>query len=303
MQRDRQQQFIDWLKGSELFLREEGDEMALRCFPVDLYKQFFGKGLKSSCCFWPVGVDRLDEAEVESLDMVCKRAGLINGMRVLDFGCGFGGLSFWISENYPDCEIVSLPFSPVQRLYLEGEIEEYEYENIEIADVDIQDFDPEGCFDMIFSLEALSGMLNVDKIFSLFAQWLTPDGRLFLQSACHKNIAYNISSIGQNDWLAHYYMRGGIMPSDSLYLYFQKDLHIEQHWRISGLHYEKTADAWLKNIDWNSDKVNAVLRGFCGGESERFFNRWRMYFLTLSELFRSRGGNEWWVSQYLFKRG
>ena len=93
------------------------------------------------------------------------------------------------------------------------------------------------------------------------------------------------------------------MPSDELFLHYQNDLKLQKRWRWNGDHYHKTCEAWLKKQDEQRDHVLPILAETYGkDQAQLWFQRWRMFFLACSELFAYRGGNEWWVSHYLFER-
>lgn len=93
------------------------------------------------------------------------------------------------------------------------------------------------------------------------------------------------------------------MPSDHLLLYFQEDMVLEEHWRVSGSHYRKTAEAWLGNLDKNKRLLMAVLQAAYGtAEAKRWLQRWRIFFMACAELWGFSKGGEWWVSHYLFRR-
>ena len=76
--------------------------------PTEFFALVLGKRLKYSCCYWPEGVSTLDEAEEAMLHLTCERAQLEDGMRVLDLGCGWGSLSLWIAEQYPNTRVTAI---------------------------------------------------------------------------------------------------------------------------------------------------------------------------------------------------
>jgi cyclopropane-fatty-acyl-phospholipid synthase len=76
-----------------------------------------------------------------------------------------------------------------------------------------------------------------------------------------------------------------------------------EHWRVSGTHYQNTAEAWLANMDSRRAAVLPVLAATYGAaEARRWWVYWRVFFMSCAELFGYRGGNEWIVSHYLFER-
>ena len=76
--------------------------------PTEFFQLVLGTRLKYSCCYWPEGVTALDEAEEAMLRLTCERARLEDGMDILDLGCGWGALSFWIAEQYPNSRVVAV---------------------------------------------------------------------------------------------------------------------------------------------------------------------------------------------------
>ena len=91
------------------------------------------------------------------------------------------------------------------------------------------------------------------------------------------------------------------MPSDDLLLHFQRDLVVERKWRVSGLHYARTAEAWLERLDREREALLPILGDVYGhGDADVWFQRWRLFFLACAELFGFRGGNEWWVTHLRF---
>ncbi|PPC85812.1 MAG: SAM-dependent methyltransferase, partial [Methylotenera sp.] len=100
-----------------------------------------------------------------------------------------------------------------------------------------------------------------------------------------------------------FFFSGGIMPSDDLPLHFQDDLKLLQRWRWDGTHYEKTANAWLDNMDINAKAITPILAATYGDKDvEMWRNRWRMFYMACAELFGYNNGQEWWVTHYLFEK-
>ena len=92
------------------------------------------------------------------------------------------------------------------------------------------------------------------------------------------------------------------MPSDDLLLYFQDDLKIQDHWRESGQHYEKTANDWLRNMDTHQAEIVPLFAETYGEEAEKWWIYWRTFYMACAELWGYAEGDEWMVSHYRFAK-
>lgn len=269
--------------------------------PPRFFEKVLGTQRKYSAAWWPDGVEDLDAAEAAMLQLSCDRAELLDGQRVLELGCGWGALTLWMASHYPSSRIAAVSNSNRQREYIMYQARERGLPNVEVITADMNDFDTELRFDRVVSLEMFEHMRNYRALMDRIAGWLEPDGRLFVHIFCHREFAYPFQDEGQYDWMARNFFTGGIMPAADTLLYFQKNLVLEEDWRLSGRHYERTANAWLASMDRSRDEIMPILEQVYGKrDAAQWFQRWRMFFMACAELFGYRDGNEWLVAHYRF---
>ena len=104
--------------------------------------------------------------------------------------------------------------------------------------------------------------------------FLNDDGKLFVHIFVHREFAYPYVEHDESDWIGKYFFTGGIMLSDDLLLYFQDYFRIENHWRVSGEHYQKTSEAWLKNMNKNKKNIVPILKTAYGeADYKKWLNR------------------------------
>ena len=256
--------------------------------PPDFFRLALGPRLKYSSCIWPDGVSTLADAEDAMLELTCARAGIKDGMTILDLGCGWGSLSLWLAERYPSAQILAVSNSAPQREFIES----FGAPNLEVltADANLLDL-PKGGFDRILSIEMLEHMRNYDALLERIASWLRPDGRFFCHVFTHRDLAYPYD----RGWMTRRFFTAGTMPSHDLLPRVARRLQLEREWRVGGQHYARTAEAWLGRMAENRQAIVDLL-------GDRAYNEWRVFFLACAELWGYRSGSEWQVSHYLFRR-
>src|SRR5689334_4008936 len=209
--------------------------------PAEFFRLHLGPMLKYSCCLYPTGRESLAEAEEVMLRCYAERAGLRDGQRILDLGCGWGALSLWLAKRYPNSEIVGLSNSVGQRNFILSRADQVGLKNVRVVTGNIVDFDfpADGIasgFDRVISIEMLEHMRNYGLLFSKIARWLTPEGRVFVHMFAHNTLSYPFEDRDESDWMTRYFFRGGLMPSQHLFRHFQDDLQIVRQWWVGGTH-------------------------------------------------------------------
>ena len=269
--------------------------------PVGFFQKILGPRLKYSACWWPDEVKDLETAEAAMLASTCERAELGFDQDILELGCGWGSLTLWLAEFYPDSRIVAVSNSNSQREFIEARCRERGFDNVQVITADMNDFSTNRRFDRVLSVEMFGPIRNYQEWVGRIHAWLKLGGKLFVHICTHRALACPCEIEGENNWMGRYFFTGGLMPSRDLLPRFQDDLRLEEQWHLNGRHYQRTLEAWLVNQDRHREEILGLFRETYGvDEAERWFQRWRVFFMAYAELFGYRKGEEWGVSHYRF---
>lgn len=267
---------------------------------TDFFRTVLGPRLKYSCCYWPPGVGTLADAELAALDLYRARAGIADGMRVLDLGCGWGSLALWLAEVSPETHVTAVSNSATQREFIQGAARSRGLANLVAITADVNSFEPDRRFDRVVSVEMFEHMRNYRALLARIRGWLNPGGRLFAHVFAHRRYTYGFEPGGAGDWVARHFFSGGLMPGRDLIPRFCEDFELERQWWWDGRHYQLTAESWLARMDARRDCVLGILAAAYGpGDAKRWYNRWRLFFIACAEQWGYAGGREWGVAHYL----
>lgn len=270
--------------------------------PAEFFEAILGPRLKYSCCLYETPAATLSEAEEAMLELSCERAGVEDGMDVLDLGCGWGSLTLWIAEKFPRCRVHAVSNSATQRRFIEARCRKRGYDNVRVTTANVAEFDPAADFDRVVSIEMFEHVRNYEQLLARISRWLRPDGRLFVHVFCHRDLCYPFDG-DDGSWMSRHFFTGGTMPSFDVLRRFDRDMAVRETWSVEGQHYARTCEDWLRNLDARRE---GLLRAFQDRHGQRegkiMLQRWRMFLMACAELFAyGPAGSEWLVGHYLME--
>ena len=288
--------WVERMRTDEVALDPEAANEQHYEVPAGFFELALGKRLKYSSAYYPTPDTTLDEAEEAMLALTCERALLHDGQQVLELGCGWGSLTLWMAEKYPNSTITGVSNSASQREHILARAKERGLNNVNILTRDMNRFEIDERFDRIVSVEMFEHMRNWEVLLGRVSNWLAPGGSVFLHVFAHKSYAYPFEVRDESDWMSRYFFTGGFMPTIGLIERLDVPLQVAERWVVSGEHYARTSEDWLRNMERRKSEVMPVLSDAYGNEdAELWFHRWRVFFLACAELFAYDDGNEWIV--------
>ena len=265
--------------------------------PAEYFKAVLGPRLKYSCCWFDDESVTLGQAEIKMMESYLERAKIEDGQTILDLGCGWGSLSLFLAERFPNSNIYSVSNSNDQIEHIRNIAKEKNLGNLypEVQDVNSLTLNQQ--FDRVVSIEMFEHMRNYEALLQKVKQHLKPDGLLFIHIFCHKETAYLYEESGEKDWMTRNFFRGGIMPSHDIFSHFS-EFEVRKMWKVNGTQYTRTLDEWLKIHDESKAKIMSIFQNHYQNPSIHFY-RWRLFYIACSEFFSINNGKEWFVSHYL----
>ncbi|XP_072158031.1 cyclopropane-fatty-acyl-phospholipid synthase-like [Bemisia tabaci] len=251
----------------------------------DLFAQMLDPHMQYSCGYWD-GATTLEEAQKNKLRMICEKLRLEPGMRLLDIGCGWGGLTEYAARHY-DVTVLGVSNSSEQVALARGRCTGL---NVEILLSDYRDLDPDQRFDRVVSVGMFEhvGPKNYDLFFSIVDRCLAPDGIFLLYT-----IGSNTTVTKGNDWTEKYIFPGGCIPSVQQIGAASEPYFVMEDWHNFGPDYDVTLMAWHARF---SEAWPKLSRSY----DERFKRMFEYYLMSCAGAFRARHIQLW---QVLFSRG
>lgn len=234
---------------------------------TNLFMAMLGPRLKYSACLWEQSTD-LASAEEEMLAATVEGAGIVDGMRVLDLGCGWGALAGYVAETFPGAEVIAVSNSTTQGAYITGH-----YPAVRHIVGDVNDFDTSERFDRVVSVEMIEHVRNHPALFARVRDWLSADGMAYIHHFSHARWFWPYEDGGAGDWMARRFFTGGIMPSHDLLPTVLPLWDVVDHRWFAGRHYTATLEAWLARLDASLDPTLPERRD------------WRWFLMACAEFF------------------
>lgn len=250
----------------------------------DLYERMLDSRMVYSCAYWKEA-ENLDTAQEHKLDLVCRKLLLERGLRLLDIGCGWGGLARFAAERY-GVQVVGVTVSHEQL-----KVARQSCSGLSV-DIRLQDYrDLHGTFDRIVSIGMFEhvGYKNYRTFMEVVERCLTPGGLFLLQT-----IGGNESVTTTDPWIERYIFPNGMLPSAvQIASAVEKRFYI-QDWHDFGPDYDRTLMAWWQRFE---DAWADLAYSY----GERFHRMWRFYLLSCAGAFRARVNQLWQI--VLVKKG
>ncbi|XP_035713976.1 cyclopropane-fatty-acyl-phospholipid synthase-like [Folsomia candida] len=250
----------------------------------DLFESFMDSSMNYTCGYWK-NASTLAEAQYNKMELVASKLNLKPGMRILDMGCGWGGLCHHLAKNY-HVSVVGITISRDQVVAarkrcanLPVEIRLIDYRDLLTNNKDEQ-------FDRIVSIGMLEhvGKNNHKTFFNTVHKCLTRDGIFFLHSIGIDNYHTPCSE----PWLTTYIFPNGYVPYHKEIIEGIENLFVLEDWQNFGNDYTKTLEAWWTNFELNWPKIKDKY-------GERFFRMWKYFFQFHTGAFKSRKGHVWQI--------
>jgi len=255
-------------------------EVARRHYDIgnDLYEGMLDSRMVYSCAYWK-DASNLEQAQEAKLDLICRKLGLRPGMRLLDIGCGWGGLAKFAAERY-GASVVGITISEEQcRLATER----CQGLPVEFRLQDYREIDEK--FDRIASVGMFEhvGYKNYRAFMKVADRCLGENGIFLLHT-----IGNNQSVVRIDEWIHKYIFPNSMLPSARQISEASENIFVLEDWHNFGTDYDKTLMAWYDNFCQNWGRLNRKY-------DSRFYRMWTYYLLACAAEFRSRGSQVWQI--------
>jgi cyclopropane-fatty-acyl-phospholipid synthase len=244
----------------------------------DFYEDMLGPTMNYTCAYWNQA-DNLDQAQINKMEMVCRKLELKPGLKVLELGCGWGSFAKYAAEKY-GVEVTAYNISTQQVKYAR---EITKGLPVKIIHDDYRK--ATGQYDRVLSIGIMEhvGYKNYRHYMELVHRTLKDDGIAFIHT-----IGSNISTTTANPWTEKYIFPNGMLPSIAQLSKAMEGLFSIEDIHNIGPHYDRTLMEWYRNFEKNWPKYKERY-------GDRFYRMWRYYLLSSAGGFRARQTQLWQI--------
>jgi len=242
----------------------------------DVFEAMLDTGMNYSCGYW-ARADNLEDAQRDKLDLICRKLELKPGERLLEIGCGWGGLARFAAEHY-GVEVVGITVSHEQL-----RLAQLRCAGLPVT-IELKDYrDIDGRFDKAVSVGMFEhvGQKNYRTYFETVRRVLKDDGLFLLHT-----IGNHVTTRHIDAWFDRYIFPNGKLPSVCEIARALEGRFLVEDWHNFGQDYDRTLMAWWANFDAAWPRLQQKY-------GERFHRRWKYYLMCCAGLFRSRQGQLW----------
>ncbi len=298
---DSKLDFFEKLKNSPIAVSTNQANEQHYEVPASFFKYVMSDNLKYSCCWYESETNDLMQAEINMIEKTITRAEISSNQQILDLGCGWGSFTIYAAQKFPNSVFTCISNSNDQIEFIKQEAKKKNLKNILPQKQDINNLSFEYKFDRIVSVEMFEHVRNYKKLLNNLKNFMNSEGKLFIHIFNHKEHSYPYEIRGDSDWMSKYFFTGGIMPSADIFDFFNDDFFVSKYWKVDGKHYAKTCRHWLQNHYANKTKIIDLFDAHYD-DANKWYQRWRLFFLACEMLFAHDQGNEWFVSHYLLEQ-
>jgi len=242
----------------------------------DIFQAMLDPTMSYSCGYW-ANADTLAQAQINKLDLICRKLMLKPGEKVLEIGCGWGSFAHYAAKNY-GVEVLGITISKEQQTLARERCA-----GLPVT-IELMDYrDLEGQFDKIVSIGMFEhvGPKNYPIYFDSALKLLKPEGLFLLHT-----IGIHATSLKVDPWIDKYIFRNGKLPSAEELAKVINGRFVIEDWHNFGTDYDKTLMAWWENFDkaWPELSIHY---------DERFYRMWKYYLHSCAGFFRSKQGQLW----------
>ena len=248
----------------------------------DVYRAMLDPTMSYSCGYWR-DAETLEQAQQHKLELICRKLELAPGQRLLDIGCGWGGLCHHAARHH-GVEAVGITVSREQLRVARERCAGLPVQ-LELMDYrDLPERFPQG-FDRVVSVGMFEhvGPRNYDTYFEVARRMLDDDG-LFLLHTIGNSLTYTIS----DPWIDRYIFPNGKVPSAQQVARAIETRFVFEDWHNFGQDYDRTLMAWWQRFD-------AAWPTLQSHYDAAFYRMWKYYLMCCAAYFRSRQGQLWQI--------